>query len=82
MGSGVSGGRPSQSGSVLSTLARISVVVAAPNAGRPVSISNSRQPNAHTSARGSAVCPLACSGDMYAAVPSRTPGMDLIIVGE
>lgn len=79
--SGVSGARRLQSGSFESTLARISLVVAAANAGRPVSISNSRQPKAHTSDRASAVCPLTCSGDIYAAVPSNVPGMDVIIVG-
>ena len=34
------------------------------NAGRPANISYSTHPNANISARRSAECPLACSGDM------------------
>ena len=40
---------------------------------RPVSISHSTTPNAQTSARLSAAEPVACSGDMYAAVPRIMP---------
>jgi hypothetical protein len=43
-------------------------------------------PNAQTSARLSAACPLACSGAMYAAVPRITPTpvicAGLVIVGD
>jgi len=39
----------------------------------PVSISNSTAPNAQMSARLSTERPLACSGDMYAAVPRIIP---------
>ncbi len=41
--------------------------------GFPVSISTSTTPNAQMSARRSTGLPLACSGDMYAAVPRMTP---------
>ncbi len=40
---------------------------------RPVSISYKTQPNAQISVRLSTVCPRACSGLMYAAVPRMTP---------
>ena len=43
------------------------------NATRPVSISKSTHPKAQMSARLSTLCPRACSGLMYAAVPSSTP---------
>ena len=53
---------------------------------RPVSISYSTQPNAQMSLRLSASRPFACSGDIYAAVPSRTPTPVImagdVIVGE
>ena len=47
----------------------MSDIVAPGKAGRPVSISKSTHPNAHTSEVRSAACPFACSGDMYAGVP-------------
>ena len=51
-----------------------------PKSARPVSISYTTQPKAHTSLRLSTALPLACSGDMYAAVPRIIPcerGKDL-----
>jgi hypothetical protein len=53
----------------------ISVTSSPPNARRPTNISNSTQPNDHTSVRSSTGLPLACSGDMYAAVPRTMPCM-------
>ena len=54
------------------------------NARRPVSISCSTTPKAQMSARLSAGRPLACSGDMYAAVPRIMPicVARLVSVGE
>ena len=40
---------------------------------RPVSISNTTQPNAQMSVRRSTGAPRACSGLMYGAVPITTP---------
>ena len=48
---GVSAGRASRSSSVLRTAASVSEMSVPPNAWRPVSISNSRTPNAQMSAR-------------------------------
>ena len=42
---------------------------APPNGRQPVTISASTTPNDHTSVRWSSGFPIACSGDMYAAVP-------------
>src|SRR3974377_161096 len=53
--------------------ASVSVTVSPVNACFPVNISYSTHPNAQMSARRSTVLALACSGDMYAAVPSNTP---------
>ena len=53
--------------------AMTSVVSSPANARVPVSISNSTQPNAQMSLCLAAGLPLACSGDMYPAVPSSTP---------
>ena len=78
---GISGGNAVQTGSLLSTEASVSLTSSPSNARRPVSISYSTQPNAHTSDRLSASRPLACSGDMYAAVPIMTP-WPVIIAGE
>ena len=55
-------------------LVRACVVTSSPrNAGRPLSISYSTQPNAQMSVRRSTALPLACSGLMYAAVPRIMP---------
>ena len=62
-----------QSGSARSTAASVSETSSPSNTRLPVSISKNTQPNAHTSERRSATRPLACSGAMYAAVPSTTP---------
>ena len=70
---GVAAGSCDQSGSSLITAASVSVTDSPRNAILPVSISYSTQPNAQMSARRSTALPFACSGDMYAAVPSRTP---------
>ena len=53
-----------QAGSVLITSARMPVTSSPANARRPVSISKSTAPNAHTSVRLSTIRPRACSGDM------------------
>ena len=66
---GVSPGSTAQSGSPRTTAAIVSVTSSQPKARRPVSISNTRQPNAQISARLSTACPRACSGAIYAAVP-------------
>jgi len=55
------------------TAASVSATAWPPNAVIPVNISNSTQPNAQMSARRSTGLALACSGDIYAAVPSSTP---------
>ena len=62
-----------QEGSDLSTSARMPVTSSPSNALRPVIISYTTAPNAHTSVRRSTGRPRACSGDMYAAVPRMTP---------
>src|SRR4051812_44988114 len=54
---GVSAGSLAKLGSLLSTLARVSLTVSPANAGTPVSISYRTQPNAQTSERLSAACP-------------------------
>src|SRR5262245_13587706 len=51
----------------------VSDVVSPANAARPVNSSYSTHPNAQMSVRLSAGLPRACSGDMYAGVPSNTP---------
>ncbi len=65
--------------------ANVSLTSSPANARFPVSISNSTQPNAHTSLRLSAGRPFACSGLMYAAVPRIMPICviaGVVIVGE
>ena len=51
----------------------VSGTVSRPNAARPVSISNSTQPNDQMSARLSTPDPRVCSGLMYAVVPRMRP---------
>jgi hypothetical protein len=55
------------------------------NAGNPVAISYTTAPNENRSVRGSNSSPPACSGDMYAIVPTAVPGLvrcaSLITVG-
>src|SRR5258706_14087988 len=70
---GVAAGSVRQFGSVFSTDANVSKIVSPVNSRWPVNISKTITPNAQTSARLSAACPLACSGAMYAAVPRITP---------
>ena len=70
---GVAAGSFDQSGSFLITAASVSVTVSPRNAIFPVNISYSTHPNAQMSARRSTGLAFACSGDMYAAVPSNTP---------
>src|SRR5215469_13075215 len=81
---GVFSGSCESSGSPRTTAASLSVIVSPSNAGIPVSISYSTQPNAQMSARRSTDLPLACSGDMYPAVPSNTPAAvaATLMVGE
>ena len=70
---GVSGGSASSGGASRMTAASVSVTVSDANSPRPVSISKSTHPNAQISARLSTGFPFACSGAMWAAVPSTTP---------
>ena len=83
---GVCRGKASHAGdTACTTLAMTSVTVSPPKAGRPASTSYSAQPNAQMSARLSTVLPRACSGDMYAAVPSIIPAAVIagdVMVGE
>ena len=85
-GRGRSSGSASQSGSLLSTLANVSLTFGSLNARLPVSISKITHPNAQMSARLSTGWPRACSGLMYAAVPSNMPTpvimAGLVIVGD
>ncbi len=71
---GTDGGSAFQSGWFFNTFANVSDMVSPSKARFPVSISKSTHPNAQVSARLSTGLPRACSGDMYAAVPSMTPG--------
>ena len=73
---GVLSGSSDQSGSPSGTAASVSVTVAAANATRPVSISYTTQPNAQMSARRSTGFPRACSGLIYAGVPTTMPSCD------
>src|SRR5262245_16783935 len=66
---GVVVGRSAQSGSLVITYAMVSDTVSPENVCRPESISKRTTPNDQISARRSAALPLACSGDMYPAVP-------------
>ena len=68
-GSEVFAGSSAQFGSVFSTDARTCDTVSPVNSRCPVSISNKMMPKDQISLRLSAVCPAACSGDIYAAVP-------------
>ena len=61
---GTSAANDAQVGSDLMTSARMPVTSSPSNALRPVSISYTTTPNAHTSARRSTGRPRACSGDM------------------
>ena len=61
---GRAGGSALQSGSPRTTAAIVSVMSSPSNARRPVIISYSTQPNAHTSVRLSVALPRACSGLM------------------
>ncbi len=67
---GMSGGKAVQSGSVVNTAAMVSDESPPGNGRRPVSVSNSTHPNAQMSVRLSTDRPRACSGLMYAAVPT------------
>jgi hypothetical protein len=58
----------------LTPAASVSDTVFPANARRPVTISYSTAPKLNTSLRASTVPPVACSGDMYPAVPVTTPG--------
>ena len=64
MALGVSVGSASGSGSCVTTAAITSVTVPPEKSVRPVSISHTSTPNAHTSARLSTGFPRACSGAM------------------
>ena len=64
MRGGVAAGSAAHSGSLLSTAASTSLTVSPSKRRRPVSISNSTTPKAHTSARLSIGLPRACSGAM------------------
>ena len=58
---------------MFSTAATTCATVSPWNGRVPVSISNETAPNDQMSLRLSTVLPLACSGDMYEAVPKMTP---------
>src|SRR5215471_21641412 len=73
MTGGVVGGSAFQSGSFVMTNANVCEIVSPAKSDVPVSISQRTTPNAHTSARLSTGCPVACSGAMYAAVPRISP---------
>jgi hypothetical protein len=66
-------GSAPHAGSLLNTDANVSLTSSPSNARLPVSISKSTHPNAQMSLRASASRPFACSGAMYAAVPSKVP---------
>ena len=66
---GNAAGNAVQSGSSRRIAASVSDASSRANAGAPVSISYSTQPNIQMSARGSSRCPRVCSGLMYATVP-------------
>jgi hypothetical protein len=70
---GVFAGSAVQSGSFVITKASVCEIVSPSNKRFPVSISHRTTPNDQMSDRLSADLPLACSGDMYAAVPRMTP---------
>ena len=70
---GVAAGSALQSGSRSRTAAIVSDTVALANARRPASISYNTHPKDQMSVRRSVACPRACSGLMYAAVPSTSP---------
>ena len=72
-GWGVSAGSAPQFGSTCRTAPRTCDTVSPVNSRCPVSISKSTTPNDQMSPRLSTVLPLACSGDIYAAVPMITP---------
>jgi hypothetical protein len=83
MDAGTAAGSAIQSGSSLSTLASVSDTDSPANACLRLNISYSTAPNDQMSERRSATLPLACSGDMYAAVPKIIPlSVPLNIVGE
>ena len=81
---GVSGGSFDQSGSCRRTAASTSETVSPSKQRVPVSISYSTTPKDQMSDRLSTGRPRACSGDMYAAVPSTTPACvaAAVMVGE
>jgi hypothetical protein len=83
---GTEGGSFVQSGALFSTVASVSEMSSPSNARVPASISYRTQPNAQISARLSTDFPRACSGAIYAAVPSSMPipvsSAGLVIVGE
>src|SRR5678816_3007157 len=80
---GVSAGTQVQSGSRCRTRERISAVFSPANACCPVIISYSTEPKEKMSLRRSTLRPLACSGDMYAAVPKMTsPAVNALRVGD
>ena len=71
--SGVPAGSAVQSGDLSKIAAVVSATVSPRNTARPVSSSNSTQPNAQMSLRLSTTWPRTCSGLMYGAVPRTMP---------
>ena len=65
--------RCTDSGARFRIASKITAVVPPVNAGRPDAISYNTAPNEKRSVRWSSSSPRACSGDMYATVPSATP---------
>jgi hypothetical protein len=72
MRAGVVEGRAAQSGSRSTTAATISVIVLPRNACLPDSASYKTHPKDQISVRVSSSLPHACSGDMYAGVPTAS----------
>ncbi len=73
---GVLGGNASKSIASRSTAASTCATDSPLKTGRPTSISQSTMPNDQMSLRLSTVFALACSGDIYAAVPRMTPAAE------
>ena len=77
-------GARSHSGSLVNTSAKTCAIVSPVNRRCPVSISQRTTPKAQMSARRSTICPAACSGAIYPAVPRIIPACvaPMVSVGE
>ncbi len=70
--------RVSEGGSAWSSASMTATVFAPSNGRRPARSSQSSTPSEKTSVRASTSRPRACSGDMYATVPSTAPGAERV----